>query len=99
MQRPSLALMVLCAAALASQFSLAQSPDSACKIEGQVLSASTCAPLKNATLKLVMRGLVQPPNHSVNTSDSFETTSEAEGRFLFDTIPLAKYRLSVERAG
>src|SRR5271155_3756442 len=99
MPRPALATIAVCAAGLAPQFGLAQSPDSACKIEGQVLSASTGAPLKNATLKLVMRGLVQPPNHSVNTSDSFEPTSEAEGRFLFDTIPLAKYRLSVERAG
>jgi len=96
---PALALIAICAAALAPQFSIAQSADSACKFEGQVLSASTGAPLKNATLKLTMRGLVQSPSHSVNEPDSFETTSGAEGRFVFDATPLAKYRLSVERTG
>jgi hypothetical protein len=98
MPRPALALIAVCAAAFAPQFSIAQSPDSACKIEGQVLSAATGAPLKNATLKLTMRGLVQPPGHSVNDG-TFETTSGSEGRFLFDAIPPAKYRLSVERTG
>jgi hypothetical protein len=98
MQRPSQALMVRCAAAFAPLFSLAQSPDSVCKIEGQVLSAATGSPLKNATLKLTMRGLVQPPSHSVNDG-TFETTSGSEGRFLFDAIPPAKYRLSAERTG
>jgi hypothetical protein len=98
MPRPALALVAVCAAALAPQFSIAQSPDSACKIEGQVLSASTGAPLKNATLRVSFTGFVPPP-HSVTEPDEFETTSDSEGRFLFDAIPSVRYRLTGDRAG
>src|SRR5580700_649373 len=79
--------------AISSPALLAQSPaDQPCRIEGQVLNAATNTPLKNATLRLDMSGWV-PPGHTVKDPDAFDTSSDADGRFLFDAILSARYLL------
>jgi hypothetical protein len=88
------ALLVISAATM-----LAQPPaNQPCRIAGQVLSATTGAPLKNATLRLEMHGHV-PPGHTVTDPDAYESSSDVEGRFLFDAIPSARYLLTGDRIG
>jgi Carboxypeptidase regulatory-like domain len=87
---------------LLSAFALpvfAQTIPAPCRIEGRVLSAATGAPLKRATLRTELRGHV-PPGYTVNDPTDFETTSDAEGRFVFDAIPPSRfYFLTAERPG
>lgn len=87
---PRLCLLLIGASAFA------QPPtDQPCRIEGQVMSATTGAPLQNATLKL------RPwnPGPDGHTVTDFAADSDASGKFAFDLLANAKYMLSGEFTG
>ncbi len=64
------------------------------RVEGTVINALTGAPVKNARIELEMTPVLI--GHTVR---DFATNSEADGKFLFDTIDDGSYELRVERAG
>jgi hypothetical protein len=88
---PRLLLWLFAASCLLAQYK----PNPDCKIEGQVTSATTGAPLKNATVRISSTGDVTSW-HGVRR---FVTISDAQGRFIFDSLLTATYTVNVERTG
>lgn len=65
-----------------------------CRIEGQVLSI-TGAPLKKATVRLQSTG----PQNQSTTPTNYTSTSDNEGKFLFEEVVPGTYILSAQRTG
>jgi len=80
----------------------ADPPDSKCKLEGQIVSLSTGAPLRKAKVTLDRFGQAAEQIDAVSNSPTvglYATASDANGRFLFDNLEPGVYRLSATRAG
>jgi protocatechuate 3,4-dioxygenase beta subunit len=74
-------------------------PKEKCKVEGHVTNLSSGEPLKKTTLRLRMS--MSPGAGISNPSDmaNYSTTSDAEGKFLFEDVEPGRYTLSAERPG
>lgn len=70
-----------------------------CKLEGRVVSLSTGEPLKKATLRLRSTGGANVGPINPGAISSYSTTSDAEGKFLFEDLDPGSYFLSAERTG
>src|SRR5215467_15715137 len=81
---------------LAAVLTLAQSTGAASsgRVAGQVVEQGRNLPVAGARITLMSAGrptTVPPP--------LFETTTDAEGRFVFDVVPPGEYRIQAIRAG
>jgi len=73
----------------------ASSDDQKCRLEGQVISASTGAPLKHASLYLQPMG----PVNDGATRTVFTSSTDAEGKFVMQNVDPGTYVLIAQHAG
>jgi hypothetical protein len=82
-----------------AQEAQAVKPEDLCTIEGQVVNATTGAPLGKAALTL-RRADAQPgPPGGPGPVRSYSASSDASGKFSFSNVEPGKYRLSAARTG
>src|SRR5437660_9774848 len=92
---PFLATVVLCFAQV-SPTPLADQPKPKSKIEGRLISLANGEPVRKATLRL--RGTMTAPTPSTEVP-TYTSTTDNEGKFLFEDIDPGKYTLMAERTG
>lgn len=69
--------------------------DPKCKLEGQVISAATGAPLKRAVLRLSPAGA----GTSGEPGTDFTSSTDSSGRFVMANVDPGTYTLNAERSG
>lgn len=74
----------------AGERSEATDPKQLCKVEGRVVHAVTGEPLRRVTVTLQKMSV---------SSESLVSTSDQEGRFVFENVEPGRYQLTAERAG
>jgi len=72
-------------------------PEELCKLSGTVLNAATGAPLNKASVTLMRTSGPNTGGFDMNRTQGVST--DAMGRFQFDTIEPGQYRISVRRNG
>src|SRR5437773_1013524 len=72
-------------------------PKEKSKVEGRVISLATGEPVRKATLR--MRGVVTTAITNSADVPNYTSTTDNEGKFLFEDIEPGRYMLSAERAG
>jgi hypothetical protein len=86
-------------AALMVSSAQVSSPKEKCSLEGLVTSATGGGPVRKVTLRLrmVMTSGITPGNPTYMSN--YVTSSDNEGKFLFEDVEPGRYSLSAERAG
>ncbi len=76
-------------------------PKDKCRLEGRVTSLSTGEAVRKATLRLRMAqsGGVGYAGSGPMDMSNYTSTSDTEGKFLFEDVEPGRYTLSAERAG
>src|SRR5882724_10010075 len=91
---------LLLAAAVMTLAQVSPNPDKPkekSKVEGRVTSLATGEPVRKATLRL--RGTMTGPTTNAADVPAYQSTTDNEGKFLFEDIEPGRYTLMAERAG